>query len=114
MKRMIIILILMSLFLVNSSCDKIDVYKDTPFAIKKLIKAYEKQCYCSVDEYEYLNQRVYCFYNCPSVRDGYDIVFDSDGNHMCAVGGIEGDYRGEHCDVFGNMVFVRNIWNKIE
>jgi hypothetical protein len=105
MKRIITLTALLLFFAAGfTACQKIE--KDTPPAIKKLIR--EKYGFCvSVIECRCNEKVIYCFVGEPGI-DGQSYIFDEDGNRLCNIGGVAGDM----CKEYENRVEIRVIWTK--
>ena len=104
MKRIFTLTTLLLLFAIAfTACQKIE--KDTPQAIKKLIKEYNKSGACvSVTEYKYNEKKIYCF----KENDSSINIYDKNGNLLC----ISGGFVGKTCEEYTNSIVTRIIWTK--
>jgi hypothetical protein len=108
MKRRIIVVISL-LFCIGiigfTACEKIE--KDTPQAIKKLIREKKKRD-GQVIEYEYNNESIYCLWH-PCIFDSYAFFYNKKGDEL---------WRSGEMGVIGNLlegfyekaVFKRIVW----
>lgn len=106
--RLICAIILLVIF----SCNKLDVPKDTPRCIKKLIRNEMKGCLSKVYKYYYNNQVVYLFEpeNCP---DELYYLYDEDCNLICSPdGGLSGLGDGTCPDFYQSAINQELIWSK--
>jgi hypothetical protein len=113
MKRILKITPLFILFAIGfSTCEKFE--KDTPVAIKKLIRESYHFAYTKVIEYEYNNSLVYLFLS-ENCIDCFTYIYDEKGNLICRSGGIDGLTGGERCtDFYEKAIEKRIIWTKKE
>jgi hypothetical protein len=88
-----------------TACEKVE--KDTPQAIKKLIRKDSKSgIWVSVTEYKCNEKIVYLFESNP-FPDAVSPVYDREGNILCTLGGLEGTVTCKECK---NMIEKRIIW----
>jgi hypothetical protein len=108
MRQILIITPLLVLFAIGfSACEKFE--KNTPVAIKKIIRESDYFEYTKVIEYEYNNSLVYCFLN-ENCDDCFTDVYDEKGNLICRSGGYAG-FSG--CtDFYKKAVEKRVIWTR--
>jgi hypothetical protein len=115
MKRIIITKMLFVLLLTTGfiACEKIDIAKDTPHEIKKMIRSGTKHGGIEqVIEYEYNNGMLYLFI-CDFI-DGTTKLYDAKGNYLCEYGGFSGSSPEDtECNVyFKTMIEKRVVWEK--
>lgn len=96
------------------SCYKLDVPNDTPQCIKKKIKEFKHDAFCSdadVKEYNFQTNTVYVFSDGTCGNDMGAQVYDNGCNNIGYLGSISGntEINGEE---FSNAVFVKVIWTK--
>ena len=90
-----------------SACEKIE--KDTPPAIKKLIRK-EKKNPAVVSEHEYNNENIYRLYEI-GCRDCFVYYYDKNANLLWLSGGIEGKVEGTPLEGFyERSICKRIIW----
>jgi len=108
MKKAILSLSTLAIFFTIgfTACEKIE--KDTPQAIKKLIREKGKHG-GQVIEYEYNHEYVYCWDD--HCYDGFIICYNEKGKELWLSGGLDGLGDGK-CpeDFFDKAIFKRIIW----
>ena len=94
-----------------TACEKIE--KDTPQAIKKLVRETKKEhgCLGRVFELEYNNEHIYCFEPHPDCFDVQWFFYDEKGNKLWEDGGWGriGTYLE---DFYEKAIFKRVIWKE--
>jgi len=110
MKKIIILLLL---FLIISSCKHATSPDENPEWVTNLIAKYESEPVGdppqSIWRYEYKCQTVY--YVPPQCCDQYSILYDVNGNRICAPdGGFTGRGDGKCLDFFQNRKKEKLIW----
>lgn len=91
-----------------SACSKIDVPKDTPACIKKMIKEDTDGWLSKVYEYDYLGEKVFKCVPSPELIDAAIVVYDSDCNFICMPGQLN-----NKCPDFSENASNENlIWEK--
>ena len=107
MKRTLTLTTLLLFFAIGfTACEKIE--KDTPPAIKKLIRQGKKEHTMSVIEYKCGEKIVYGFVP-EIIPDVAGYIYDKDGNMLCQVGGFFG-LNG--CEKEYENCIERVIWTK--
>jgi hypothetical protein len=108
MKQRIIISTLLFFAIGFTACEKIE--KDTPQAIKKLIREKHKQRGGQIIEYEYNNENIYCW-NQPDCFDCLIFFYDKNANLLWKTGGLDGEGDG-NCpkDFYEKATIKRIIW----
>ena len=87
MKRIVTLTLLLLFAIGFTACKKIEVEKDTPQAIKKLIRENKNRCLVQVNEYEYNNKNIYCFVNSwTCFLDISEIYYNDKGKKFGEVG----------------------------
>jgi hypothetical protein len=93
MKRIVTFSTLLLFFAIGfSACEKIE--KDTPAAIKKLIREYKLQD-AQVIEYEYNNEYIYKWWE-PGCIDAFVDFYDKNANLLWQDGGFTGGGDGKY------------------
>jgi len=106
MKRIFTLTTLLLFFAIAfTTCQKIE--KDTPQAIKKLIRKDSKSgTWVSVVECE-CNEKMFYLFKSRPFPDAVSPVYDKNGNLLCTFGGMEGSTTCKGCE---NMIEKRIIW----
>ncbi len=90
------------------SCERIDVSKDTPQCVKKLIRESNPE---EVWLYSYQGESVYLIL--ASCCDQFNNVYDSTCKRICAPdGGITGSGDGLCASFYDNAIAIEKIWDK--
>ena len=107
MKRVFTLSTLLLFFAIGFiACQKIE--KDTPPAIKKLIRE-NKNRGGQVVEYEYNNENIYCWID--FCCDGYTSYYDKNAKLLWQTGGFDGKGSGVPLEGFyENAIYKRIIW----
>ncbi|PCJ28860.1 MAG: hypothetical protein COA97_00550 [Flavobacteriales bacterium] len=114
MKRKIIIILVFT-FIGFSSCQKLEIEKDTPKCIENLINDFDKEQTCesgvSVKKYTFQEKTVYVFDPGTCGADMTSTVIDFDCNSLGFLGGISGntEINGEN---FSNATFESTTWKR--
>ena len=108
MKKLITFTTLLLFFAIGfTSCQKIE--KDTPQAIKKLIRE-KKNWGGQVVEYDYNNENIYCWGQ-PSCIDCFADFYDKNAKLLWQTGGFDGAGDGNSPKDFSEKaIFKRIIW----
>ena len=108
MKRIITLSTLLLLFAIGfSACEK--YADDMPQAIKKLIREKNKRDIgCQVIEYEYNNERIYCWQKLGNCADCISSFYDKKANLLWLDGGHDGGNCPE--DFYDKAIHKRIIW----
>lgn len=107
--------ILLFVLIVFSSCEKLDIAKDTPSCIEELIKDFDRAEACesgvNVKNYTFQNETVFVFDPGSCGADMTSEVFDAECNSLGFLGGIEGntEINGED---FSNATLVATTWER--
>jgi hypothetical protein len=112
MKKKIIMFLIFTGMVFICSCEKIDFPKDTPIAIKNLIKKFPKYDGFVVREYKYRNQKIYTFDYIADMSEW--CKFDEKG-HLLSTGGgggIAGIYYddGVMPDFYEKAIYIKDIY----
>jgi hypothetical protein len=106
MKKIVTLSALLLFFaIVFSSCEKIE--KETPLAIKKLIKERHRSG-GQVVEYEYNKEYIYKWWE-PCCDDCFTKYYDKNANLLWKDGGYEG-LRGLPEDFYDKAIYKRIVW----
>lgn len=96
-------------------CQKLDIEKDTPKCIERLIEKFDKEESCDngvkVDKYSFQGETVYVFDPGMCGADMAAKVMDSECNNFGYLGGITGNtiINGEK---FSDAVFISVTWER--
>jgi hypothetical protein len=114
MKRQIILILILTI-IGFTSCQKLEIEKDTPKCIENLIKKFDKEQSCdngvNVKKYTFQGKTVYVFDPGNCGADMTSEVIDFECNSLGFLGGISGntEINGED---FANATFESIIWEK--
>jgi len=106
------ILFLSVIIFVISGCEKLDLKKDAPFCIRRMIRKSENKRGFSIKEvYEWKVDGNTYYYTVSAVADGYHYLYDTSCNRLCAPdGGFSGTGEGE-CPNFKGDIKRTLIWS---
>ena len=107
MKKIILSTLLLVFAIGFSACEKIE--KDTPKAIKKLIRE-NGGMGGQIAEYEYNKESIYMWFQV-GCFDCFTDYYDKNANLLWQSGGFDGKGQGTPLEGFyGNAIFKRIIW----
>lgn len=109
------VILLVSVVLAFTSCNKVDVEKGTPKCIVKEIKEFNKiSGLCkdaNVEEYNFQGESVFVFNHGTCARDASSKVIDADCNYLGYLGGFEGNHEINGAS-FSSATFIKTTWKK--
>ena len=111
MKRIVTLSTLLLFFAIGfTACEK--YAKDTPHAIKKQIRETNKMSRClgRVVEYEYNNEKIYCFLPHPDCFDAASIYYDEKGKELWGYSGWGGCWGTPLENFREKAIFKKIIW----
>ncbi|MBG8555604.1 DUF6970 domain-containing protein [Hymenobacter guriensis] len=98
-----------------TSCEKVDIAKNTPECIEDKIRDFAKDDPCeegaSVKEYLFQNELVYVFSLGNCVNDASEEVRDDDCTTLGYIGGLAGNRKINGAD-FSQAEYKRTVWEK--
>ncbi|MDR0367669.1 MAG: hypothetical protein LBH82_00835 [Bacteroidales bacterium] len=91
-----------------SSCEKFA--KDTPSAIKKLIREKEQSCLTEVTEFLYDNKYYIYTFHTDNCDDAFSYTYDEKGRILCQSGGAAGFLGCK--EILEKSIKTRTVWTR--